>query len=266
VLPEVTNKERIMSVHPLASPRAIDPIAQAKTHLAAAHRLAVLDELEEGIDNHFTVTVPGRDDRYLILPFGLHWSEARASDMIVFDESGATLEGEGLVERSAQCIHAPIHRICRTRVVLHTHQPWALALNMLKDNRLLPANQTASFFHGRIAYDDDYAGIADSLAEGERLAGVIGDRQILFMKNHGVIVTGDNIGQAYKRLYKLERVCKTQVLALSTGRAIEVLSDEIVARVQAPSGNDRHPRGERERLYFEAMMRVLDRELPGYAD
>src|ERR1700730_2940375 len=255
-----------MSVHPLSPSRAIDPIAQAKTHLAAAHRLAVLHELEEGIDNHFTVTVPGRDGCYLILPFGLHWSEARASAMIVFDESGSMLEGEGVVELSAQCIHAPIHRICGVRVVLHTHQPWALALNMLEDNRLLAANQTAAFFHGYIAYDDNYAGTADSLEEGERLARVIGDKQIVFMKNHGVIVTGDNIGQAYKRLYKLERVCRTQVLAMSTGRLLEVLSDDLVGKVQAPSDNDRHSRAERERLFFEAMMRVLDRELPGYAD
>jgi ribulose-5-phosphate 4-epimerase/fuculose-1-phosphate aldolase len=256
-----------MSVHPLTSTHAIDAIAQAKTQLAAAHRLAVLHELEEGIDNHFTVTVPGQDDRYLILPFGLHWSEARASDMIAFDESGTTLDGEGVVELTAQCIHAPIHRICGVRVVLHTHQPWALALNMLRDNRLLPANQTAAFFHGHIAYDDVYSGIADSLEEGERLAGVIGDKQILFMKNHGVIATGDNMGQAYRRLYKLERVCRTQVLALSTGRAIEVLSDEVVTRLQeSRARDDRHTRAERDRLYFEAMMRVLDRELPGYAD
>jgi ribulose-5-phosphate 4-epimerase/fuculose-1-phosphate aldolase len=255
-----------MSIHPLSSVRAIDAVAMTKTHLAAAHRLAVLHELEEGIDNHFTVTVPGHEGRYLILPFGLHWSEARASDMIVFDESGATLEGEGVVERSAQCIHAPIHRICNVRVVLHTHQPWALALNMLKDNRLLPANQTAAFFHGHIAYDDHYTGIADSLQEGERLAGVLGSKRVIFMKNHGVIATGDNVGQAYKRLYMLERVCRTQVLAMSAGRPIEVLSDEVVSRVQAPGADDRHPREERERLYFEAMMRVLDREMPGYAD
>src|SRR6267378_1767438 len=170
-----------MSVHALPASSALDPLAEAKVHLAAAHRLAVLHELEEGIDNHFTVTVPGRDDRYLILPFGLHWSEARASDMIVFDEAGHTLEGEGVVELSAQCIHAPIHRITGARVVMHTHQTWAVALNMLKDNRLLPANQTAAFFHGHIAYDDHYAGTADSLEEGERLARLIGDKQIVFM-------------------------------------------------------------------------------------
>jgi ribulose-5-phosphate 4-epimerase/fuculose-1-phosphate aldolase len=255
-----------MSVHPLSSSRAVDPVLQTKIHLAAAHRLAVLHELEEGIDNHFTVTVPGYDDRYLILPFGLHWSEARASDMIVFDEAGKTLEGEGVVELSAQCIHAPVHRICGALVVLHTHQPWALALNMLKDNRLLPANQTAAFFHGNVAYDDTYAGTADTLDEGERLAGVIGNNAVLFMKSHGVLVTGNSVAEAYRRLYKLERVCRTQILAMGTGRPLEVLSDAIVAKVQAPNQSDRHPRAERDRLFFEAMMRLLDRELPGYAD
>src|SRR5215510_6267649 len=189
-----------MSVHPLISPIA-DPVRQAKVHLAAAHRLAVLHELEEGIDNHFTVTVPSETDRYVILPFGLHWSEARASDMIVFDESGRTLEGEGDVERSAQCIHAPVHRICRARVVMHTHQTWAYALNMLKDNRLVPSSQSAAYFHGRVAYDDTYTGSADTMEEGERLAGVRGDNHVLFMKNHGVMVVGETVAQAYRRLY-----------------------------------------------------------------
>ena len=255
-----------MSVHPLSSSSAVDPLAQAKIQLAAAHRLAVLHDLEEGIDNHFTVTLPGRDDQYLILSFGLHWSEARASNMIVFDESGATLEGEGEVELSALCIHAPIHRISGARVVLHTHQTWAVALNMLQDNRLVPASQSAAHIHGKICYDDNYAGNADTHAEGERLAKLIGDKRIMFMKNHGVLVVGDNSPQAYRRLYMLERVCRTQVLAMGTGRPLEVIPDSIVAKVQTPSGHDRHSRAERERMYFAAMMRVLDRELPGYAD
>lgn len=253
-----------MSIHPLRS-RTTDAVAQARILLAAAHRLAVLHELEEGIDNHFTVTVPGHDGRYLILPFGLHWSEARASDMIVFDESGKTLEGEGVVELSAQCIHAPIHRITGAKVVLHTHQPWALALNMLKNNRLLPANQTAAFFHGHVAYDDNYAGTADFISEGERLARLMGRKHVMFMKNHGVLVVGDTVAQAYRRIYKLERVCRAQVLAMGTGQPLEVLSDEIVAQVQAEPADDRHSRAERERLFFEAMMRILDRENPGYA-
>ena len=259
-----------MSVHPISAARTVDPLAEAKIHLAAAHRLAVLHELEEGIDNHFTVTVPGRTDQFLILPFGLHWSEARASDMIVFNEAGQTLVGKGVVELSAQCIHAPLHRITGAKVVLHTHQTWAIALNMLQDNRLLPTTQTAAFFHGHIAYDDTYTGLADSTEEGERLASVLGNKEdgkhIIFMKNHGVVVTGDTVAQTYRRLYKLERVCRNQILAMGTGQRMAVLSDEVVARVQAPNPQDRHPREARERLYFEAMMRVLDRELPGYAD
>jgi ribulose-5-phosphate 4-epimerase/fuculose-1-phosphate aldolase len=255
-----------MSMHARSLFQAVDPVTQAKIDLAAAHRLAVLYHLEEGIDNHFTVTVPGYDDRYLILPFGLHWSEARASDMIAFDESGTTLEGDGVVELSAQCIHAPIHRITGARVVMHTHQTWAVALNMLTNNRLLAASQSAAYFQGRIAYDDNYAGSADTLEEGERLAKLMGDHHTLFMKNHGVLVVGETVGQAYHYLYMLERVCRAQVLAMSTGQALEILSDEIVAQVQAPHQSDRHDRGERERLFFDAMKRVVDRDLPGYAD
>jgi ribulose-5-phosphate 4-epimerase/fuculose-1-phosphate aldolase len=253
-----------MTVHALHR-RAQDPVIQARIHLAAALRLAVMHELDEGIDNHFTVTVPGRDDHFLILPFGRHWSEARASDLMVFEESGRTVEGEGVVEMSARCIHAPIHR-SGARVVLHTHQTWALALNMLEDNRILPATQTAAFLHGHVAYDDTYTGTADFPEEGTRLASVLGGKQVLMMKNHGVLVVGDTVAQAYRRLYKVERICRNQVLALSTGRPLKVLSEEIVAAVQAPAENETHSTAERERLFFEAMMRVLDRVNPGYAE
>jgi hypothetical protein len=78
-----------------------DPVWQDKVHLAAALRLAVLHDFDEGIDNHFTVAVPGREDQYLISPFGVHWSEASASAMKVFKEAGETLEGTGVVELSA---------------------------------------------------------------------------------------------------------------------------------------------------------------------
>ena len=255
-----------MSVHPFTSTPRVDAMTEAKIHLAAALRLAVLHELEEGIDNHFTVEAPGRPGQYLILPFGFHWSEARASEMVVFDEQGRTVEGKGQVELSAYCIHAPIHRITGKKVVMHTHQTWALALNMLKDNRLIPATQTAAFFHGLVAYDDHYEGTADFPSEGERLAKLMGDKSIVFMKNHGILVTGDTVAQAYRRLYKMERICRTQVLALSTGKPLEVLSQEVIDKVLAPAPDETHPTEERERLFFEAMMRVLDRENPGYRD
>jgi ribulose-5-phosphate 4-epimerase/fuculose-1-phosphate aldolase len=255
-----------MTVHTLKRPPSNDPVLQARVHLAAAHRLAVLDGFAEGIDNHFTLQVPGREGQYMTLPFGMHWSEARASDMIIFDEQGRTLEGQGEVELSALCIHAPMHRLTGAAVILHTHQPWATALNLLEDNRLLPVSQTAAFFHGTVAYDDQYNGTADFLQEGERLAGLLQGNTILFMKNHGVVVTGHTVAQAYRKLYKLERACQIQMLAMGTGKPMHRLSDEVIAQVKTPAPHDQHPRSERERLYFEAMMRVLDRQMPGYAD
>jgi ribulose-5-phosphate 4-epimerase/fuculose-1-phosphate aldolase len=255
-----------MTVHSFSSTPRVDAITEAKIHLAAALRLAVLHQLEEGIDNHFTVEVPGRPGQYLILPFGLHWSEARASDIMTFDDAGNTIEGKGKVELSAHCIHAPIHRITGRKVVMHTHQTWALALNMLQDNRLIPATQTAAFFHNQVAYDDHYDGTADFESEGERLAKLMGDKTIVFMKNHGILVAGDTVAEAYRRLYKMERVCRNQVLALSTGKPLEVLSGEVIGKVLAPAPNESHSTSERERLFFEAMMRVVDRENPGYRD
>ena len=243
-----------------------DDTWRARVHLAAANRLAVHDDLEEGIDNHFTMRVPGQEDRYLVLPFGLHWSEAKASNLIVFNEAGEVLEGSGSLELSALSIHAPLHRITGANVILHTHQTWALALNMLEDNRLLPGSQTAAFLTANMAYDDGYTGLAASLGEGERLASVLGSKQILFMKNHGVLAIGDTVAQAYRRLYKLERVCRAQILAMSTGRPLAVLDDAMVRKVETPNPRNSHSQAEREALYFAAMMRVLDREMPGYAD
>ena len=252
-----------MNIHAIGSTR--DAATQARIDLAASLRLAVLHQLEEGIDNHFTVTLPGHDDRFLVLPFGLHWSEARASDMIVFDEAGETIDGEGTVELSAQCIHAPIHRITGRRVVLHTHQTWALALNMLEDNRLLPCSQTAAFFDGNVAYDDDYQGLANDLGEGERLARLVGDKEVVFLKNHGVLVAADTVARGYRLLYLLERVCRAQIIAMSSGGKLQPIAPEIISGLRAPNSRDRH-QGQRDDLYFAAMKRILDREMPGYAD
>jgi ribulose-5-phosphate 4-epimerase/fuculose-1-phosphate aldolase len=252
-----------MSIH--AINKNANAATQARIDLAAALRLAVYHELEEGIDNHFTVTQPDHEDRYLVLPFGLHWSEARASDMIVFNEAGETLEGDGIVEISACCIHAPIHRLSGRRVVFHTHQNWAMALNMLEHNRLVPAGQTSAFFDGHIAYDDQYLGLADTVQEGERLAAVIGDKPVLFMRNHGVLVATDSIAQASFLLYMLERACRAQIRAMSTGQKLLPIAAEVIERMQAPDEKDRH-RGKRQNLFFDAMKRVLDREMPGYAD
>src|SRR4051794_23301489 len=112
---------------------------QARVDLAAAHRLAVEHGFSEGIFNHFTLAVPGCDDRYYQIPFGLHWAEVTASCLMEVGYDGTVFSGEGEVERSALCIHAPIHRLVpRHACVLHTHMPFASALTRLDGARLEP--------------------------------------------------------------------------------------------------------------------------------
>ena len=149
---------------------------------------------------------------------------------------------------------------------MHTHQTWAVALNMLKDNRVVPATQTAAFYCREIAYDDTYTGTADTLEEGERLARLMGDKNVGMMKNHGILCTGNTVAETYRLLYKMERICRTQVLAMATGKELNILSDAVVNAVLAPAEQESHSREERDRLFFEAMMRIVDRELPGYND
>jgi ribulose-5-phosphate 4-epimerase/fuculose-1-phosphate aldolase len=234
-----------------------------RVDLAAAYRLAVVHGFHEGICNHFTLAVPGRDDRFLVIPYGLHWSEVTAGNLIVVDDRGATVEGDGRVEATALFIHGPVHRARPdARCVLHTHMPHATALTSLADGHLPMATQNAFGFHGRIAYDDGYAGLALEGAEGRRLVAVLGDRDVLMMANHGVLVVGATVADAYDTLYYLERACHVTVLALSTGRPLKVLPDRVVAPVAARMRTGGHNRAD----HFEALKRLLDRTQPDYVN
>jgi ribulose-5-phosphate 4-epimerase/fuculose-1-phosphate aldolase len=244
-----------------------DAIAQARVDLAACHRLAAHFGLNEGIDNHLTVLVPGYTDRFLLAPFGLLWSEVRASDFMVIDFEGRMLSGRGPIEDTALYIHLPVHRLApQARVALHTHMPYATALCMLENPRLEMAGQSALGFHEQISYDADYNGFALDRTEGERLARALGDKSVLMMRNHGVLVVGQNIPQAWERLYFLERAAQAQVLALSTGRALRLVPDAVVTATvaQAQSGSTVGGR-DRAELHFEALKRMLDRNAPDYA-
>ncbi len=241
--------------------------ARARVDLAACYRLAAHFGLNEGIDNHLTLLVPGHADRFLLAPFGLHWSEVRASDFMVIDFDGGMLSGRGLVEETALYIHLPVHRLApQASCVLHTHMPYATALCMLENPRLEMAGQSALGFHDEISYEADYNGLAFDATEGERLARALGSKSVLMMRNHGVLVVGKSVPQAFERLYFLERAAQAQVLALSTGRALRLVPEAVVKATAAQfrSGGAVGERGRAE-LHFEALKRMLDRTSPDYA-
>jgi ribulose-5-phosphate 4-epimerase/fuculose-1-phosphate aldolase len=242
---------------------ANDPVTQARLDLTAALRCAARHGLNEGVCNHFSMAVPGREDLFLVNPMGLHWSEVTPGDLVIADFDGNVVEGKYPVELSAFYIHGRIHQgNKRAQVVLHTHMPYATALTSVDGARLEPIHQNALRFVGRIAYDDNYGGLALDGEEGERLARALGDKRILFMANHGVVTTGSSVAAAFDDLYYLERACRNQVLALSTGRPLKRVPAEAALRTRAEF--DRYE--EQADLHFAALKRLLDREEPDYAE
>ncbi len=242
---------------------------QARVDLAAAHRLAVMHGFNEGIFNHFTLRVPGTDDRYYQIPFGLHWSEVTASCFMEIGYDGERLAGEGEIERSAYCIHAPMHRMLSdAAAVFHTHMPFASALSRLEDPRILPIGQTELGTMLSTAYDLTYTGLAYDPAEGERLAGVIGDKKILIMANHGVATVGRTVAEAYDRLYYIERVAQVQLYAMWTNKPLRHLPQDVIDHTMAAFRDNSVKYGGRSNSdwHFSALKRILDRKEPDYKE
>ncbi|MCW3473110.1 aldolase [Limobrevibacterium gyesilva] len=258
--------------HPLSAPAAPvirrntdldrDAVWQARVDLAACFRAAARLGLSEGICNHLSAMVPGRDDLFLVNPYGWGFSEVTASRLLTCDFHGNVVEGSGTPEATAFFIHARVHKnVPRARAAFHTHMPNATALAMLDGPPLSWSIQSSLKFYGRTLVDEHYNGLALDETEGDRIAASIGDADIVFMKNHGVMVVGTTIAETWDDLYYLERACEAERLALSTGRKLKPVPSEIAARTYAQM---RQGDGESARLHLESLKRQLDREAPEY--
>lgn len=241
-----------------------DAVRTAREDLAACFRLAALHGLEEGVCNHFSAMIPGSDDAFLVNPLGYAFSEITASSLLLCDLHGRVLEGSGTPEATAFHIHAQLHmRLPRAKVVFHTHMPYATALAMVEGPPLLWAGQTALRFHGRVAVDENYNGLALDATEGERIALTAGDADIVFLKNHGVVVLADTIAEAWDDLYYLERASQAQVLAASTGRPLKIVPDEIACLVASQEATGR---ADSARLHLASARRRLERSDSSFLD
>lgn len=234
---------------------------EMRIDLAAAFRLAVMFDLHESIDNHFSYAVD--DERFLINPYGIHWALMRAGDVLLANGDGDVLEGRHEIEPTALHIHGAIHRAHpRARAVLHTHMPYATAITCQQGGRLEPVSQTAALYLDQIAYDDDYGGLGDNREEGDRLAAAMGDKPILFMGNHGIITTGETIAQAFNSLYYIERAARLQILGAGAGKSLRLLPRDVVEKTAA-GWDFMQPHAEK---HFAALRAVLDRDQSDYAD
>jgi ribulose-5-phosphate 4-epimerase/fuculose-1-phosphate aldolase len=234
-----------------------------RADLAAAFRWAARLGYHEATANHFSAAVSAGGDRFLLNRRGQHFSRVRASELLALD---AAPDRHGDIDPAADptawYLHAHLHQhVPRARCVLHTHMPYATALACLDDFEFLMLDQNACRFYGRIAYDRNYAGMALDDGEGMRVARLLGDEHsVLFLGNHGVIVIGESVAEAFDELYYLERAAQLQVLALSTQQRLALIADDVAALV-CKQWRD-YP--EVSSLHFAALREILDAEGSDY--
>lgn len=230
-------------------------IRQARVDLAACFRMAAKLGMAEGICNHFSFVLPGHPGLFLVNPFGLAFSEITASSLLICDFEGRVLAGKGKPEATAFFIHAQLHRLNpRASAAFHTHMPNATALCMLEGEPFVWAGQTALKFYDRLVVDENYSGLALDYEEGERISRAAGGADIVMLKNHGPLVLGPSIAEAWDDLYYLERAAEVQLKAMASGRALKPVAPEVASAAcrQMMLGN-----AENARLHLESVKRNL---------
>ena len=230
---------------------------EARQQLAAAYRIFDYLGWSESIYNHISVKVPDEDGAFLINPFGLHFSEVKASNLVKIDIDGNNLDGSPWpVNKAGFTQHAYFHRhLDWAHAIAHTHTTATMAVCSLEGG-LQPVNFYACNFIGQIAYHD-FEGVTVRAEEGERLLADLGDKRILMLRNHGPVVMGRTLPEVFVQHWALQRACEIQLATMSMGQPIRV-SDEVVAvhqrdlsQVQLPGGPGAPD--------FAAMTRLIDR-------
>jgi ribulose-5-phosphate 4-epimerase/fuculose-1-phosphate aldolase len=246
---------------------AVEDIAvqQARIDLAAAFRLAARYNWHEAIANHFSVAVNADGSKFLMNPNGMHFSRIKASDLLLLDAGDAdTLEQPDAPDATAWGLHGSLHRnVPFARCALHLHPKFATALAALEDSVIPPIDQNTAMFFNRLVIDNDYSGLAFE-SEGERVCGLFNDpsKRTMIIGNHGVLVLGDTIGEAFNTLYYLERAAETYILALQTGKPLRIMSHNVAAKVvdEIDTYSDTVDR------HLEELKLILDAEGSDYAN
>ena len=249
----------------------IDPAEwEARVDLAACYRLVDLYGMTDLHLNHISARVPGTDNHFLINPFGMMYEEITASSLIKIDLDGniiANANPEYGINLPGYVIHGAIHAARHdVACVLHTHTNAGMAVSVLKCG-LLPLTQTAMRW-SRIAYHD-FEGVVVDKDEQTRLVANLGDSEVMILRNHGLLALGTTIGQAFNNIYRLERACQTQLLAMACNSELNVPPQEIVQRSNAqltvmPSPDASGKRRPHGSLEWPGLKRMLDRRDPSY--
>ncbi len=246
-----------------SNPLATRNERQLRIDLAAACRMASRLDWQEAVANHFSVATSADGREFLMNPLWRHFAGIRASDFMLLDARADTSSISAQLDRTAWAIHGTMHaHLPQARCILHVHPPYATAWSCQTDAQIKPLDQTCARFYQRVSIDTEYGGMADNAAEGLRLTRALGEKRVLMMGNHGVLVIGDGVAEAFDALYHLERACRTLLLAHLSGQPLRVLTDAIAektARAWEDEGSASAA------AHFDQIKLLLDAEDSSYA-
>ena len=230
----------------------------ARREVAGAHRLAVDHGLNEGVWNHISLCSPDEPENILMSPGHMHWGQVTASNLALMAPNGSLLAGARPPIRAGWIIHHPVHKArADAKCVIHVHAPYTTAMSIRQDMRLeTRSSQQAAAFHNDVAYYEVYDGNLSDESEGEHMAEVLGDKRILMMRNHGAMIVGATVGQAYLDTYQLERACMYQLLAVGGGGDMSLIPEDVAADIGRQAREGFHQN------HFDGMMAYITEKEP----
>ena len=210
----------------LPAPPQFSSIEEERLHrkqrLAASFRLFARFGYDEGVAGHITARDPGQPDHFWVNPFGVHFGLIRVSDLILVNHHGDVVQGEHPVNRAAFAIHSRVHT-ARPDVIAaaHSHSIHGKAFSSL--GRLLdPITQDACAFYEDHVVFQDYTGVVNETAEGDRIAGSLGSHKAAILRNHGLLTVGNSVDEAVWWFITMDRTCHAQLLADAVGPTIKI--------------------------------------------
>ena len=234
----------------------------ARVNLAALYRLVAMHGWDDLIYTHISARVPGPEHHFLINPYGYLFEEMTASMMVKVDLDGNLVDKSPYrINAAGFTIHSALHAAREdAHYVMHLHTDQGVAVSA-QPNGLLPISQHACLILPDLAYHD-YEGVALDLDERERIVKDVGEKNLLMLKNHGTLAIADNAAGCFNRMFYLERACKMQTMAQAGGEVLPVTDN--VQGVVRSQGKFLGSKMLGEALIWPALLRKLDREMPGY--
>lgn len=252
------------AAHRVAAPGMAEPEWRVRVDLAACYRLIHDFGMTDLVYNYATAKVPGGDHHYLINPYGHAYDEVTASNLLKIDLQGRLVEPSAHeINPAGFVIHSAVHEAREDAIcVIHTHSRATVGVSCLDDG-FVPMTQAGFQFHNRIAYHD-YRGFALDDAEKRELVEDLGPHHTMILRNHGILVIGRSVAEAFRRLYYIEQACRIQMDVMQTGRSIRLPAPEIREHTARQWEGGAAGIGTETLREWPALLRMLDRKDPGY--